>query len=671
MQHISRVLSFVVLCTFFCISSFLNAEAEKPEKQSLASKRRVLGLIEYISGDYPGAVKEGKVLHEGEYAEMQEFARTAGEIAHTLREYMPSESYALIEASFKDLNTCVLEKCAHEKLLQITRFLKEHLLVDFKINSAPAQRPDFELGKKIYHTHCESCHGLQGNGDGPASAALKPPPRSFHEESALEQASPFKYLNTLHTGVSGTGMLSFDNVLNDEEMWSASFYVMGLHYRKDSTESGSDAADKEWELREDHDPKSLPPDIAFLSSRTNAELKTWLKTLYPEDQIERHLAFLRNLAPYAEDIPLQKSEISKSYPWDFIHKKMQDAKEQFELRNFQEASGSLLDAYLEGFEKIEAALAVADHDLLLTLERNFSVARTFASKGDSENFHKSIPELTQLINDAQLKLVKPEGVHGDWILTEFFSSLIIILREGFEAFLIIVALLMIVKNLHAGQSSLWIHAGWISAVILGVITYFVFEKILMLSGAARESIEAFCTLSATVVLFYTGFWLLSHTEHEHWQKAIKVKTKEAISKHRLWLLFGIAFVAVFRESAETVLFYAALLSSAESSFSVWIGFLVGLLSLFIICLAILKFHVHLPLKRFFQTTSFFMVLISIILSGKAVHELIAAGYLKASPLNGVPMIDVLGLYPLWESVLAQGFVIALSLILWSRSVMKS
>lgn len=114
---------------------------------------------------------------------------------------------------------------------------------------------------------------------------------------------------------------------------------------------------------------------------------------------------------------------------------------------------------------------------------------------------------------------------------------------------------------------------------------------------------------------------------------------------------------MFREAAETILFYAALLSSSHNDWMVVGGFSTGLVTLLLGCFAILKFNVRIPLKQFFRVTSLLMILLSVILAGKTVKELVEAGYLKASPVEFLPSLDVLGIYPFWETLLAQALLI--------------
>ncbi len=671
MQANARILSSAFLCIVFSLTQALLAGDPQNHATGIA-ERRLLGLIEYLAGDYSGAVEDGKVINATEYDEMTEFAHTAAESFKNLKNKLASERQDQISQKLQDLKDCIAEKCAQEKLLGLTHFLRDEFIEGFGISPAPSQKPSFAMGQEVFAQNCVSCHGAQGRGDGPLSPTLNPPPRSFHDIEVMRHASPFKVFNTLNTGITGTQMLSFETILTPEQMWSVSFYVMGLRFQDDKENVVSaEQASKRWTQWASQNPSMLPPDLAFLARHSDEELVTWMTENNVQDAQNQHkpgpyfgLGFLRVLAPFAPELALKPGQgPSADSSWDFIRKHIQIAKDQFAAQAYDDATNTLLDAYLEGFEGVEAPLAVIDHALLLTIERTFSIARTYAAKGQRKEFDETIADLLGLLSQAQTRLDEHAHESTGWHSGDFFSALVIILREGFEAFLIIVALLMIVKTMNVPRARIWIHGGWMLALLFGVSAYVLFERVLKISGATRETIEAFCTLAATVVLFYTGFWLLSQAEMSRWQKYIKVKTGQAIDTQRLWILAGISFIAVFRESAETVLFYSALLANAKSSSLVLAGFLAGLLMLFTICFAILKFNVRIPMKQFFFSTSLFMVLLSVVLAGKSVHELIAAGYIKATPMNSLPFVDVLGFYPLQETFLAQCLVLALAAVL--------
>ena len=161
-----------------------------------------------------------------------------------------------------------------------------------------------------------------------------------------------------------------------------------------------------------------------------------------------------------------------------------------------------------------------------------------------------------------------------------------------------------------------------------------------ISGATRELIEAISTGIAVALLFYTGYWLLSQSERIAWEGLIKNKTKKRFKKTLDYILAR--FVAVYRETAETILFYQALLSTATNKMMIINGF-VGITLLIITCTSIQKFQMKIPLKQFFKTTGV-MMFISVILSGKATYEAIESGYINHTYVDWLPNLSILGIY---------------------------
>src|SRR6185312_16747942 len=148
----------------------------------------------------------------------------------------------------------------------------------------------------------------------------------------------------------------------------------------------------------------------------------------------------------------------------------------------------------------------------------------------------------------------------------------ILLREGVEAALLIAALLGIATQAGLGDRKRWIHAGYLSALALGLITWFASSRLIAVSGAKREMIEGVTALLATLVLFYVSFSLLAKKEVARWMKFLRAQVSP---RRAAASLFGVAFLAAYREAFETVLFYQALLSSNASTAAALVGALGG------------------------------------------------------------------------------------------------
>jgi high-affinity iron transporter len=181
--------------------------------------------------------------------------------------------------------------------------------------------------------------------------------------------------------------------------------------------------------------------------------------------------------------------------------------------------------------------------------------------------------------------------------------------------------------------------------------------LLRASGAAAELIEGIAMLLATVVLFFVSYWLISKAEADRWQKYIQGKVKVALARGSTMALAGAAFLAVYREGVETVLFYQALLASADSLHVVVAGFAVGLVLLAILYVAFMHLGMRIPMRQFFLATSILLYYLAFVFAGKGVRELQEAGVVGVTPLGGVPTIDLLGIYPTVETLAAQAVLL--------------
>jgi high-affinity iron transporter len=184
--------------------------------------------------------------------------------------------------------------------------------------------------------------------------------------------------------------------------------------------------------------------------------------------------------------------------------------------------------------------------------------------------------------------------------------------------------------------------------------------------ASREVIEGATMLVAVVVLFSVSYWLVSKVESARWQAFIKEKVGTALSKGSTHALALVAFLAVFREGAETALFYQALLARGPQVLTpVAAGFVVGAMALVAVWLGFHRFGLRLPLRAFFATTSAMLYTLAFIFMGKGLRELQEGNALPITPLDGWPYLDVIGLYPSLETLAGQAILAALALFaLW-------
>ncbi len=250
----------------------------------------------------------------------------------------------------------------------------------------------------------------------------------------------------------------------------------------------------------------------------------------------------------------------------------------------------------------------------------------------------------------------------------FLYSLLIILREGLEALLIVAAIITyLIKNNHRDKLPL-IRQSVLVALGASVVTALLFQMLFANSGASRELLEGFTMLIAVVMLFSMSYWLLSKIEARHWKAYLEGKLSESLSKGSLIGLWLTSFLAVYREGAETALFYFALFGDAGSSVdmaSIVAGFAAGSV-LLLVAYAVMRFTVvKLPLKPFFFFTGSLMYLMAFVFAGKGVLELIEGKLFQPTVLAAVPEVGWLGIYPYAETLAPQAALIAAaSIALW-------
>jgi high-affinity iron transporter len=196
-----------------------------------------------------------------------------------------------------------------------------------------------------------------------------------------------------------------------------------------------------------------------------------------------------------------------------------------------------------------------------------------------------------------------------------------------------------------------VHAGWVAALAAGGITWGVATYLVGVSGASRELTEGLSSLFAAVVLLGVGMWMHNKSVAGRWQIYLKEKLSSALNKRTAWFLFSLAFVAVYREVFETVLFYTALWSEGNG-WPLLAGLGSGMALLALLAWVLLRTSARLPIGQFFAVSSTLVAALSVILAGKGIAGLQEAGLVHVNSM-AIPRIDLLGIYPSWQTVLAQ------------------
>jgi high-affinity iron transporter len=317
------------------------------------------------------------------------------------------------------------------------------------------------------------------------------------------------------------------------------------------------------------------------------------------------------------------------------------------------------DAYLT-FEQVETELRAKDAGLAGELEAAFGGLRARVATADAH-------ELAALEDRLRADLERAERVAADRPsgMNLFLQSLVLMVREGFEAILVIAALMAFLGRAGAPERRREVALGAWGAVLASVVTWVLVDRLFQATAAQREAIEGFTMLLATAVLFYVSYWMLSRIEAARWNAFVRGRMEAAMSTGSGLALGAVAFLAVYREGFETILFYQALLGSAGGgggggSAMVAAGIGVGALCLVGIYVAVNYYGVRLPLGRFFAVTSAVLYYMAFVFAGKGIAELQVTGLVPLTPVAGAPRLPAFGIYPTLESLVVQGVLLALA-----------
>lgn len=245
----------------------------------------------------------------------------------------------------------------------------------------------------------------------------------------------------------------------------------------------------------------------------------------------------------------------------------------------------------------------------------------------------------------------------------YWDAAIILLREGFEALLIIAALVAFLQRSGNADKRRWIWVGGAVGILASLVVAAIAAQVLSraAAGSSRELIEGLTGLVAAAMLLYVGWWLHSNSSLQGWQSYIQNQTTRALSQGSLLGLAFIAFLAVFREGAETVLFYVGIASSISFG-DLLLGLGIGFGGLAILTVLMLVAGSRIPIRPFFLVATVLIYYLCIKFVGMGIHALQVSGYLPATPGRYLPSIDWLGVFPTWETTIAQLAVLALILV---------
>jgi len=595
--------------------------------------RQLLQLAEYIGVDYPEAVANGEIINADEFLEMQEFSNLLLDQNQRLLQKNTSNFNQLANS----LKNAINSKQPTQKIRRLTTQLITILLKLSPELSLPSKLLLPEETVHLFQQQCASCHGLKGQGDGLVSDQFTPAPTDFTDRERAVNRSLMGMYDAISQGIEGTAMMPFGQ-LSEQQRWSLTFFVGGLAFKN-----------------EEQDKVSLEKlSLKDFVSQTPSNLASQ----FPNKNVD-HIGWLRSNPQVFFD--------SLQSPIDIARQRLNQALIAHRNNELELAKSLTIAAYLDGFEMIENTLDASDPNLRRAIETDMLKLRQAVTDSKSSiAFTIKLQNVLSQLDHAE-RLLSADTLSNS---TLFTASLVILIREGLEALLIVLALLTVLIRTGRKDAIRFVHLGWLMALLVGAATWWFAQYVIVISGASREIMEGLAALLAAIILFYVGFWMHGKTQAEQWQTYINQHVKRHLSQGTLWGIVGLTFIAVYREVFETVLFYQSLLTQShpEQYISIGGGFLFGAMLLLVIAWVIIRFSVKMPLSQFFSFTTYLMLALSFILMGKAVAALQEAALIKHSPLPVNITFEWLGIHSTWEGIFAQCLILILSMALVIRII---
>jgi high-affinity iron transporter len=590
--------------------------------------KQIWQLLDYLAVDYGKAIQNGAVASSSEYAEMQEFAQEA---ERQLASLPPTFATPALRDGAAALRASIAAKAPTADVADQAHRLASDLLAAYPVPTSPAKAPDLQQGARLYASQCAACHGVSGHADGPLAAKLSPPPIALDEYGRARERSVFSLQQIITHGVSGTSMPSFAQ-LSDEDRWALAYFASTLSYSEADRQAGA----KLWSDKPDL--RAAVPTLAALSQTSEAALARTVG----ENAARPMVAYLRSApqtlgASSTDTLAIAKDRLKQSVA-------------ALDDGNRSLASQLALSAYLDGFEPVEPALAAKNPALFQDIEKTMGQFRNAAANGQVNEAHEIEAQLQKRLNEAEAAL---EGANDP--LSTFIGALTILLREGLEALLVVVAMLAFLKK--AGRTDVlpYIHAGWVTALAAGGLTWAVATYLVDVSGASREMTEGFSAIFAAIVLLGVGIWMHQKSLAGRWQAYVQQKLSSALNRKSMMMLFLLSFVTVYREVFETVLFYAALWTEGNGIYLL-AGLGSGIAILIGVAAILLRTSARLPISQFFAFSSALVGILAVVLIGKGAAALQKVGFLRDTPLP-LPRIELLGIYPSMQTLVAQVLIL--------------
>jgi len=577
-------------------------EAKVSSEVTASKAKKIIMMLDIMAKEYDLGIKNGKIVNAIEYEESQVFLKQSLERFQSIVSHMPDLKNAeQLKKKLKKLGTNLKEKIDPREVKISVSTIQSQILKELgiELRKTPSRAINIQNGRNIFKSNCAQCHGLTGSGDGPLASKLDPAPAVLSDPELTGNEHSTAYEN---------------------------FQVISVGI-------------------------------------ANTSMVAWSEFL-PEEDLWDVTYFIRTFSNENVELPIVVTTANPSQTSDSIQqmvagviRALDKSIKIFKTGDLEQSAELAFDAYLN-YEGIETGLVTKNKGLGLRLESSFGRLRAEIKRGANLNHVEKINQNIQNdLKQAQTILQQKVGFTG-----LFIQSFSIIVREGFEAILIVAALIAFLIKSKNKDKVKTIYQGVIIGIGASFLTAYILHEVLDISMARQELLEGWIMLVSVAVLFWVSYWLITKIETQKWQSYITTKMTQAITTGNIFALGMVAFFAVYREGFETVLFYKALyLYAGNVNSGIIPGFVAGCIFLVFIFYLINKVGIQIPIKWFFGITSLLLYFMAFTFMGKGLHELQMGEALSLTPAYFSPEIFWLGMYPTWETFIGQSLLLIIFL----------
>ncbi|MFL5402882.1 MAG: FTR1 family protein [Gemmatimonadales bacterium] len=623
-------------------ASLFSPQEPSPGQDRAVLVRRVAATAQLAAQEYGVGVVQGRVIARAEVDEARLFLQESRRSAALLPPEVNRRVLGEIDSLVRLVDRTAPAESVAARVGTMTRALSRQTNV--ALDEIPSQAPSLARGARVYQESCAGCHGNLGQGDGPLARGMEPKPADLTNRTALAGQSPLDYYRRVSIGVVATAMPAFESRMTPEDRWAAAVYATLL--RLPPGHAGE-----------------VPARLQAFSTTGRMSDTELLAALGERDTSAGALARVAAVRSFQPDITAD----ANAQVFARVRAQL-DSTYALARKGDTSASTRAFDAYMT-FEQVERGVRAKNPGLAAELEAAFASLRTRTAGGATTT------EVDAIRRQLEAGLENAERLLGDPLSPAnlFLQSFVILVREGLEAILIVGALMTFLVKMGAGHRKRDINIGVSGAVGASLLTAFALETVFQITPAKREALEGATMVLATVVLFYVSYWLLSKMEVAKWNHFVKSKVQDALTSGSGLALATAAFLAVYREGFETVLFYKALFLTGgpgAGTMPIIAGIAAGSVVMVGVYIAISRFGLRLPLRPFFGVTSAFLYYMAFVFAGKGVAELQEGGFIPTTIVPGAPRLPALGVYPTVESLVVQGVLVALLLLalVWTFSI---